>query len=98
MTKLRRYTRAPILQFGKKFGTSFAIPAIRTNVQNGNIRFADLVTQENERLDILAGQFYGDGKLWWVIAAASEIGWALQVPPGTVLRIPNLDDCAKFVG
>lgn len=98
MTDLRRYTRAPVLLFGKKFGTSFAIPAIRANVQNGNIRYTDLVTQENERLDILAGQFFGDGRLWWIIASASEIGWALQVPPGTLLRIPNLEDCAKFVG
>lgn len=98
MTDVRRYARAPVLAFGKKFGTSFAIPAIRTNVQNGNIRFTDLVIQESERLDILAGQFYGEGKLWWIIAAASEIGYGLQVPPGTLLRVPNLEDVAKYVG
>ena len=98
MSDLRRYARSQILLFGKKYGTSQAIPAIRNNVKNGNIQYTDLVLQENERLDILAGQFYGDGRLWWLIAAASEIGWALQVPPGTLLRIPNLQDCARYVG
>lgn len=98
MTDIRRYARTPVLLFGKKFGTSFAVPAIRENVQNGNIRFNDLIVQENERLDILAGQFYGEGRLWWVIAAASEVGWGLQVPPGTMLRIPNIEDVAKIVG
>lgn len=98
MADIRRYARTPILLFGKKYGTSNAILAIRTNVENGNIRFTDIVSQENERLDILAGQFYGDSKLWWVIAASSSVGWGLQLPPGTVLRIPNIEDCAKYVG
>ena len=98
MSDLRRYARASILRFGKQYGTSQAIPVIRENVKNGNIRYTDLVLQESERLDILAGQFYGDGKLWWLIASASEIGWGLQVPPGTLLRIPDIQDCARYVG
>jgi len=98
MPNIKRYSRAPILIFGQKYGTSMAIPAIRENIQNGNIRFSELVTQESERLDILAGEFYGDGKLWWVISAASDVGWGLQVPPGTLLRIPTIDDVAKYTG
>jgi hypothetical protein len=27
--------------------------------------------------------------LWWVIAAASGIGWGMQVPPGVILKIPT---------
>lgn len=98
MPNLRRYARTPVLVFGQKYGTSIAIPIIRENVKNGNIRYNDLVLQENERLDILAGQFYGNGRLWWVIAAASEVGWGLQVPPGTLLRIPVIEDVSKYVG
>ena len=45
--------------------------------------------QEGERLDTIAGKIYGDSNYWWVIAAASGIGWPLQVPPGTLLRIPE---------
>ena len=47
------------------------------------------ILEEGERLDQLAGVMYGDGTLWWVIAAASGIGWCMQVPPGTRLRIPT---------
>lgn len=41
------------------------------------------------RLDHLAAQVYGDHTLWWIIAAASGIGWGLQCPPGTVINIPS---------
>jgi hypothetical protein len=53
------------------------------------ISFSTHVLEEGERLDYLAGINYGDSGLWWVIAAASGIGYALQVPPGTLLRIPD---------
>ena len=44
--------------------------------------------KEGERLDTLANRFLGDGRLWWAIAACSQIGWGLQVPPGTIIKIP----------
>jgi len=44
--------------------------------------------EEGERLDTIAGAVYGDSSLWWVIAAASGIGWGLQVPPGTIIKMP----------
>jgi hypothetical protein len=42
-----------------------------------------------QRLDTLAGKYYGSSQYWWIIAAASGIGWGLQVPPGTLIRIPE---------
>ena len=56
---------------------------------SGLIKTSKYILQEGERLDMLAGKIYGDSNYWWVIAAASGIGWALQVPPGTLLRIPD---------
>tara|TARA_A100001201_G_scaffold98867_1_gene85134 strand:+ start:464 stop:763 length:300 start_codon:yes stop_codon:yes gene_type:complete len=42
-----------------------------------------------DRLDLLANQFYGDPKLWWVIANANNIGkGTLFIEEGAVLRIP----------
>jgi len=58
-------------------------------VQLGLISANTHILEEGERLDYLAGLNYGDSSLWWIIAAASGIGYALQVPPGTLLRIPN---------
>jgi nucleoid-associated protein YgaU len=43
-----------------------------------------------ERLDKLALDFYNDGSLWWVIAAANGLGkGTLVVQPNTRLRIPS---------
>jgi nucleoid-associated protein YgaU len=71
---------------------------VHAAVSRGNLDVQDHVVEEGERLDSLAGLFYGDGSLWWVIAAASGIGWAAQVPPGTLLRIPtNLDQIYSLV-
>lgn len=97
-SNIRRYARTPILVFGQKYGTSEVIPIIRENCKNGNIRFVDKVLEESERLDIIAGEVYGDGRLFWVIAAASEIAYPGQVPSGTILRIPLLEDIARFIG
>lgn len=58
-------------------------------VENDRISYNTHVLAEGERLDILAGLFYNEPNYWWVIAAASGIGWPLQVPPGTFLKIPN---------
>jgi nucleoid-associated protein YgaU len=95
---LNRYSRSTVVGLNQRYATSFAVTAIRANLNNGGIRFNELVLDERERLDILAGKAYGDGRLWWVIAAASDIGYGLQVPPGTRIRIPNLEDVGRFVG
>jgi len=86
---IRRYVRDGTVLGGKAFGTSAAVNAIRQNIRQGNISFTVQNLAEAQRLDVLAGEVYGDASLWWVIAAASDIGWALQVPPGTFLRIPT---------
>ena len=58
-------------------------------VELGQINFSSHILEEGERLDYLAGKYYGDSSLWWIIAAASGIGYALQVPPGTLIRVPT---------
>lgn len=95
---MRRYARTPVLGLGFSYGTSYAIPIIRNNIAAGNIRFDETTLDEAERFDILAGQVYGDSSLWWIIAAASDVGWGLQAPPGTRIKIPKLSDVQKFIG
>jgi hypothetical protein len=95
---ISRYSRTPTLDLGQRYGTSRAIPTIRRGIENGTITFTERTMAENMRLDVLAADEYGDGRYWWIIAAASNIGWAPQVPPGTYVRIPNLAEVLRVVG
>mgnify|MGYP003133229903 CR=1 FL=1 len=70
-------------------GISSANHQIFDAVEAGIIGYSVHVLEEGERLDYLAGINYGDSSLWWILAAASGIGYALQVPPGTIIRIPT---------
>ena len=86
---IRRYSRSPLLKGGKHYGTPGGAVMIRKAAERGNIETEEYVSTEGDRLDHLAGKFYGSGTLWWIIAAASGVGWGLQVPPGTLLAIPT---------
>jgi len=67
-------------------------------VENGLISCNTLVLEQSQRLDHLAGVAYNSSSYWWVIAAASGIGWGLQVPPGTIIRIPSqLNDVFRLI-
>ena len=48
-----------------------------------------IITEEDDRLDLLANQFYGDSKLWWVIATYNNLtDIDTKLEPGLQLRIP----------
>ena len=47
-----------------------------------------VITQDGDRLDLLANQFYGDVNLWWYIAKANGLTF-MSIPIGTSLRIPG---------
>ena len=49
-----------------------------------------IVTQEGDRLDTLANQFYNDSSLWYIIARANNIhDPSFAVEDGTTLRLPK---------
>ena len=49
-----------------------------------------IITQDSDRLDLLANQFYNDSRLWWIIAQANNLNGAnIGVEPGIQLRIPK---------
>ena len=95
---ISRYSRASLLDLSRQYGTSLTVQIIRTAIKNGSIKYTELIMSDNSRLDTLAGKYLGAADMWWAIAAASDIGWGLQVPAGTRIRIPNIDDLYKFVG
>ena len=45
---------------------------------------------EGDRLEILAEKYYGDTSLWWIIAAANNLGkGVMALTPGEEIRIPG---------
>lgn len=93
-----RHSRTPVLNFGAQYGTGRAREAIQSAIANGQLTTRTMVVRGVERLDTIAGSVYGDGRYWWILAAASNIGWGLQIPPGTIIRIPDLGAVASIVG
>ena len=92
-----RYTSDARINLGQQLGTSSTVFDLRRAIKNGNIPIVNqLVATGADRLDALAGAIYGDARYWWVLAAASDIGWGLQVPPGTVLKVIKLSDLDKL--
>lgn len=49
-----------------------------------------IISEQGDRLDILAKNYYGDSEMWWIIAIANNINDAVfYIQPGTQLRIPQ---------
>lgn len=49
-----------------------------------------IITTINDRLDLIAFDFYQDSSLWWIIASANALpGDSIYPPIGVQLRIPS---------
>lgn len=93
-----RYTRDIRISLGTQLGTANSVLLLKNAVRDGLVPIVDqVIATGNDRLDTLAGNFYGDSRYWWVLAASSGIGWGMQVPPGTVINIVRLDDVLAIV-
>lgn len=56
-----------------------------------------ILSQEGDRLDNLAKEFFGDEVFWHVIAKANGLGHgSIFVPGGKVIRIPYFDEYAPI--
>tara|TARA_R110001583_G_scaffold12000_3_gene53525 strand:- start:6814 stop:7107 length:294 start_codon:yes stop_codon:yes gene_type:complete len=84
-----RYTFVNRIDSGKGFSSPESMRKIYNGVLAGVISVSFIKLKEGQRLDTLAAEKYGRSDYWWIIAAASGIGWGLQCPPGTILRVPN---------
>jgi len=99
MSVFSRYVRDDLLSSGKGLKSSRSIEAIRSGISLGTIPVSRrFTTTEGDRLDVLAASFYGDARYWWILAAASGIGWSVQVPPGIFVLVPTLKDVEKIIG
>lgn len=94
---MKRYSRSPVFAAGRALGTSYAVPIIRDEVVRGSIPVDEYISKEGDRLDQIAAKNLGSAKWWWVIAALSNIGWGLQIPPGTRILIPESMERIKLI-
>lgn len=70
---------------GKRYKRNPIYPNIPVSAEDFYI-----VSTVGDRYDTLALNFYGDPKLWWIIASANTFNKAsLVVEPGVQLRIPG---------
>ena len=93
-----RYENNPKIDAGKQFGTQAHMRIIYIKCNNGTLPTSVRYAKAGERLDTIAGRVYGDSRYWWVISAASGIGWGLQVPPGTIIKMPSNVGVALVIG
>lgn len=72
-------------QEGKEYYTNPVYPTVPPTVDDFYI-----LSSAGDRYDTLALDFYGDSKLWWVIASANIQNKAsLAIEPGVQIRIPG---------
>jgi len=81
-----RYDDTEILEEnGDRFFESTLLPDVDRSENDIVIN-----TEAGQRLDRIAFRQYGDATLWWIIAAANNLGRGdLTVPANTRLRIPR---------
>lgn len=95
---ISRYSNVPVIR-GKFRGTARYTTVIYHAVVAGVLPVREITMSAGGRLDVIAGKMYGSGTYWWIIAAASGIGWATQVPPGTIIKAPtSLERVFRLLG
>ena len=84
-----RYRNDTATRGGKAIRSAAAVNRIRKAIRTGRISYRTVSIKQGQRLDHFAQELYGDGRMWWVLAACSNIGWALHLPPGTLVNTPT---------
>ena len=93
-----RYSRDTRISLGTQLGTANSILLLKNAIRDGLVPIVNqVIATGDDRLDTLAGNYYGDSRYWWILAAASGIGWGLQVPAGTVINVIKFDDALAIV-
>ena len=93
-----RYTFTNRFNRGEGISNPRSSSKIFRAVESGQISVTFARLGGAQRLDSIAYEKYGDPSYWWIIAAASGIGYGLQASAGAYLRIPNnLADVFRIV-
>lgn len=53
--------------------------------------------KDDEHLPNISYQYYGTTSLWWIISRFNGITHPLEIDPGTIIRIPNLQEVNDYI-
>jgi len=93
-----RYEVSTIVNNSKKVETDGTVKSVRRLSSILYPKFetpndTKILSQEGDRLDLLAKEFYGDESLWFVIAKANNLGkGSMNIPGGMVIRVPFYEE------
>lgn len=85
---MKRYKRDQRIG-GGLLQSAKSVAILRRARDFGLLSTRTLILSQDQRLDHIAYKELGDPHAWWIIAALSDIGWGLQLPAGTILRLPT---------
>jgi hypothetical protein len=86
---IKTYSSDLVLGQRPRYATANICSKVFNDCKSGKLVTETILFNEGDRLDHLSQKYYGNGLDWWVIAAASGLGWWLQVNPGTEIIIPT---------
>ena len=95
---MKRYKRDQRIS-GGLLQTAQSVTILRRAREFRLLSLRKIILTQSQRLDHIAYRELGDPHAWWIIAALSDIGWGMQLAPGTILYIPNdLNVIQQLVG
>lgn len=95
---MKRYKRDQRIS-GGLLQTAQSVTILRRAREFRLLSLRKIILTKSQRLDHIAYRELGDPHAWWIIAALSDIGWGMQLAPGTILYIPNdLNVIQQLVG
>ncbi len=88
--RVSRYYTGPLAQTPNKYTGAYEISVFRDFPVNQTVTFTSYTWVEGDSLGYLADVYVTDPRYWWEIMDINpEITDPFNIPPGTVLRIPN---------
>lgn len=89
IAKLSRYSRLSVCK--SENGNEYLETPNKVTIKKSNLDnyFAVSKGYEN-RIDLISSKFYNTPLLWWAICMANGISNPLDIPYGTLLRIPPI--------
>lgn len=67
-------------------------------LSNSDDEYVTVTNETENRLDLIAYQYYGSPRYWWVIALANYILDPFEIPAGSTLRVPPMLSLYKSGG